>query len=431
MPSPHSVFAPTAAASSTSVFPGPSAAATASPLPIAVPKSALNPSSQQRHYHSNSQSNSVSAGQNHIASTLVYPSHSFSAASLPRTSSLLPPPHLDNRQRSNSNAGYPPPVFRNLFNGHPTLVLAEPVTEQDPGTSPPPPSQHSRPSSVGGLNEGFRNLNRWSASSTSSRGSNPTHQRTSSFGRRMSVDTVAVQALPDASPPAYHSPRKLQKLRPSTAGGSPRPVTAASRVRQRSPAPVPPLASLPPIVALPSLALPSLEQEVRGGSPSLAGRTLPQRPAYLRQPSTDDIDYFGDDTGIRQGDATRVERTDGKGVNAADKAAMPYDWSGDNARPRGHSRNRSQNAKGSADSSTSRDKSGKLPSQKAMLSKALQKANTAVQLDNAGNVEGARQSYAEACDLLQQVLLRTSGEEDKKKLEAIVRPPPSPGVALG
>jgi hypothetical protein len=55
-----------------------------------------------------------------------------------------------------------------------------------------------------------------------------------------------------------------------------------------------------------------------------------------------------------------------------------------------------------------------------MLSKALQKANMAVQLDNAENPEGAREAYAEACDLLQQVLQRTGGEEDRKKLEAIV-----------
>ncbi|OTB02806.1 hypothetical protein M426DRAFT_61642 [Hypoxylon sp. CI-4A] len=54
-----------------------------------------------------------------------------------------------------------------------------------------------------------------------------------------------------------------------------------------------------------------------------------------------------------------------------------------------------------------------------MLSKALAKANAAVQLDNAQNYGVARESYLEACDLLQQVLARTSGEEDRRKLEAI------------
>lgn len=57
-----------------------------------------------------------------------------------------------------------------------------------------------------------------------------------------------------------------------------------------------------------------------------------------------------------------------------------------------------------------------------MLSKALQKANTAVQLDNALNFEGARTAYCDACDVLHQVLLRTSGDDDRKKLEDIVRP---------
>ncbi|KAI1372537.1 hypothetical protein F4677DRAFT_456439 [Hypoxylon crocopeplum] len=54
-----------------------------------------------------------------------------------------------------------------------------------------------------------------------------------------------------------------------------------------------------------------------------------------------------------------------------------------------------------------------------MLSKALAKANAAVQLDNAQNYSSAKESYLEACDLLQQVLARTSGEEDRRKLEAI------------
>ncbi|EME80737.1 uncharacterized protein MYCFIDRAFT_87510 [Pseudocercospora fijiensis CIRAD86] len=56
---------------------------------------------------------------------------------------------------------------------------------------------------------------------------------------------------------------------------------------------------------------------------------------------------------------------------------------------------------------------------KAMLSKALQKANTAVLLDNAQNYEGALEAYSDACDLLTQVMERTSGEDDKRKLDAI------------
>lgn len=55
-----------------------------------------------------------------------------------------------------------------------------------------------------------------------------------------------------------------------------------------------------------------------------------------------------------------------------------------------------------------------------MLSRALQKANTAVLLDNAQNFEGAVDAYRDACELLHEVMLKSSGEEDKRKLDAIV-----------
>lgn len=98
---------------------------------------------------------------------------------------------------------------------------------------------------------------------------------------------------------------------------------------------------------------------------------------------------------------------------------MPYDYEGEAHAPRGLSRghSRSRSGKGSND----KGRGNKPPSQKAMLSRALQKANTAVQLDNAQNFEGAREAYAEACELLRQVLHRTTGDEDKRKLEAIRR----------
>lgn len=57
---------------------------------------------------------------------------------------------------------------------------------------------------------------------------------------------------------------------------------------------------------------------------------------------------------------------------------------------------------------------------KTMLSRALQKANTAVLLDNAQNFEGAMEAYEDACKLLQQVMIRSSQEDDRRKLDAIV-----------
>jgi MIT (microtubule interacting and transport) domain len=55
-----------------------------------------------------------------------------------------------------------------------------------------------------------------------------------------------------------------------------------------------------------------------------------------------------------------------------------------------------------------------------MLSQALEKANTAVLLDNAQNYEGAIKAYDDACRLLHEVLLRSSGLDDKRKLQTIV-----------
>ena len=54
-----------------------------------------------------------------------------------------------------------------------------------------------------------------------------------------------------------------------------------------------------------------------------------------------------------------------------------------------------------------------------MLSKALEKANTAVLLDNAMNYEGALEAYQDACHLLESVLDRTYTIDDRRKLDAI------------
>ncbi|PGH01165.1 hypothetical protein GX51_05361 [Blastomyces parvus] len=54
-----------------------------------------------------------------------------------------------------------------------------------------------------------------------------------------------------------------------------------------------------------------------------------------------------------------------------------------------------------------------------MLSKALQKANAAVLLDNATNYEGAIAAYNDACQLLQHVMHHSGGHDEKQKLEEI------------
>lgn len=56
---------------------------------------------------------------------------------------------------------------------------------------------------------------------------------------------------------------------------------------------------------------------------------------------------------------------------------------------------------------------------KAMLAKALEKANTAVVLDNKQNFLGALDAYNDACTLLQQVMDRSVNLADRRKLDAI------------
>jgi len=76
----------------------------------------------------------------------------------------------------------------------------------------------------------------------------------------------------------------------------------------------------------------------------------------------------------------------------------------------------------STDSSKRRSKTSKEKREKdkkTMLSKALEKANTAVLLDNASNFAGALEAYKDACALLQHVCERTNSAEDKAKLENI------------
>ena len=97
----------------------------------------------------------------------------------------------------------------------------------------------------------------------------------------------------------------------------------------------------------------------------------------------------------------------------------------------GHYRHRDEHNKGSGttegESSASDNRARadrihkrKAPSQKAMLSKALQKAHHAVTLDQHLNFEGAMYAYQDACALLQKVMVRSSGIEDREKLDAVV-----------
>ncbi|KAI9676497.1 MAG: hypothetical protein M1817_000655 [Caeruleum heppii] len=246
--------------------------------------------------------------------------------------------------------------------------------------------------------------------------------------------------------PVKNSPSRnfLTKTRLSSAGSLRRP-------------PVPAL-NPPPVSGHPSLTLPSLTQAVNESeSPMVTAAGTPVTadllpPSAFAPPSRD---YFGevwqDDAGSKH--RPSVHRTTtapvhlhatSSGDQSSNGMSLPHLVPSD-ATPSSHSdsnlsgepsvrkhssaRSRSERGAGghtesssSASSFKSRERHNRgdrAPSQKAQLSKALQKANTAVLLDNAQNFEGAIEAYSHACMLLQQVMKRSPGNEDRRKLEAI------------
>lgn len=303
-------------------------------------------------------------------------------------------------------------------------------------------SAHGRANSITGLRDGIGNLNRWSQSTTSSKGS-VVHGQTASFSRRMSFGGAGALAgggsgQPQGAPAANTnakstgSSNKLQKNR-SIAEDSFAKPSQPGRVFTAPSAFSKPQAS--------SLILPSLQTRpdkdsfLTASTNTPLGSDIPSVLAYGTPP-----DYFGktwedavtraspqSKAGAQANSPFEYTASTGGGAHARLQSSVSQPRSNkqdiDPATSRGHSRNRSQAAKGSSgtnSSDKSKDQTSKQPSQKAMLSKALQKANTAVLLDNAQNFEGAIQAYSEACNLLQQVMARSSGDEDKRKLEAIV-----------
>ncbi|KAL7792598.1 hypothetical protein V8C37DRAFT_120130 [Trichoderma ceciliae] len=308
----------------------------------------------------------------------------FSSARLPRSSSLIPPlrvvpsPALDANIASSADTSNLHHHNHHHQHQHQQTLrdtVHPPVSLKRPST---PSSQLNRGASTGASpQEGSRTRNRWSTSSVSSASSrtSPYASRQASASisqshtRRASFEAVAFHAsAPPAAAPAAAPP-------PSTQAPHKPPLTDRSRFASSHRSATPTLAH--PMRTESSMSMRHYESNhLRSMSPN------PYAPTTTTTSST---------------------------------ARMPHEQSHDPYAPRGHSRDHS----GKSSRDMGKPRAQKNPSQKAMLSRALQKANTAVQLDNAQNFEGAREAYAEACDLLQQVLDRTSGDEDKRKLEAI------------
>ncbi|KAH8887871.1 hypothetical protein GQ53DRAFT_768178 [Thozetella sp. PMI_491] len=406
MPSPHTVVTPPTSNAAATTKPSPAATYSgklyASPPPkntlpgIDLEAGASRNYSYQSPYQNTARSDSQYPHP-HISSAVsaALPSQAFfSAAALPRTSSLLPPPRLAAESGGPKTQAFQSPIDVATTRG----ARSDSVNDLESSRR-----RHSRSSSTGGLNESLRSLNRWSASTASSRASVKT-----STARRMSVDVTV-------APPVTNTPRKLQKQRPSISSQPPQSPERSRKTSIPESAPIPPLQSLPQIATLPSL-----EFDV-SGSGVLAG-LAPSRSPRPRPRPTDDQGFGWDEPKSTIGQPSPISSPfENFGPLMAPPAmardsTMPRTQNGE---VKGHTRSRSTQNGSTDTTATNRTRSSKTSSQKAMLSKALQKANTAVEFDNAANFEGARSAYSEACELLQQVLQRTSGEEDRKKLEAI------------
>lgn len=346
------------------------------------------------------------------------PSLSYSATTEDRLPYPLPTNNSVSNSRSNNssaNSTLNAPVNRLQRKpsfGNPRQIAPPPQNESHDaiGESRRQPRQpHSRSSSTSGAQELSGNFNRWSQSTTSSAGG---HIRSrSNSNSRLSFGGSGLNGNGVGQSP----PRKLQKSRPSIDNS---PQTRRPTDRPANP-PLP--SSLPPIITLP------IDQQPGNNSPSLSSALTPSTAGLLSAAVHQTVpDYFGKSwEGSRPRDISQRRSPSRSGNHSISpspistfsaEAATRRRLSGEGAGvPRGHSRNRSR-----AEKSSSSSRGSKQPSQKAMLSKALQKANTAVLLDNAQNYEGAMQAYSEACNLLQQVMARSSGDEDRRKLEAIV-----------
>lgn len=349
---------------------------------------------------------------------------------LPRSSSLLPPSRLvpgTNQKGINALTGGPSP--QSTSERRDTLLAARYDYHQymhsgnkQPAPSIIAPTLYNRDSVY----------NRWSASSQGSShsrshsaapaitttGSSATHlaapRSASRASHRASTSLDTTFLLTNNSPPNHTTHPRIQRNRTPTSESS-------SSETQKPYLPLPGLPTFEP--------LGSLEHDLRVANTHSDNTQSPQRPSRYRNISNSPekstsrpqlnpaATRDNSNSPSRSQPAPFLRISPPRSRLSPPRAPMPSDQSQEASQSHGHTRSRP--GKSSSDSSKSRG-TAKTPSQKAMLSRALQKANAAVGLDNNQDFTGARQAYSDACDLLQQVLQRTTAQEDKRKLEAIV-----------
>ena len=367
------------------------------------------------------------------------------------------------RAASLTRIGTRPPPVSTLRSQSPIEYDLCPAFRSNRTLSPDPHRRSSaiytHPDTLTGIREGVGNLNRWSQSTSSSK-SSATNNRQNSFSRRLSGSFGTFGGFASSQSPPPHrivlaksrtppvsSPRGVLKaLPPAPATLSPPPITTLPSLSQAVDAAHSPstVATVTPATA--DLLTPStyssggpdyFGEKWKGRSPSNKRVSIPRpttalSPIGQRSPSNRDI-WTRSSESLRPTILSDTAASS-KAVQTSSRIAHR---NRNQASRTGHSRNRGEAGKGSGgtgdESSTSsarsdqdRGRRRRPPSQKAMLSKALQKANHAVLLDNAQNFEGAMDAYGDACALLQQVMMRSSGDDDRRKLEAIVRDPIAP-----
>lgn len=363
------------------------------------------------------------------------------------------------RAASLTRIGTRPPPVSTLRSQSPIEYDLGPPTSRSNRTLSPDPHRrssaiYSHPDSVTGIREGVGNLNRWSQSTSSSK-SSATNNKRNSFSRRLSGSFGTFSGFASSQSPPPH---RVVFVKSRT------PPASSPRGALKALPPAPTALSSPPIVTLPALSKAIDAAE----SPSTVATITPATTDLLT-PSTypsGGPDYFGEQWKGRSPTNKRVSvqrpttarspigqpppshRDIWTGLSEPQRPTLLSDITAsskavqrpphtahrnkDQASGIGHSRHRGEAGKGSggtgdessassARSDHDRGRRRRPPSQKAMLSKALQKANHAVLLDNAQNFEGAMDAYGDACALLQQVMMRSSGDDDRRKLEAIVR----------
>ncbi|KAK0283683.1 hypothetical protein LTR35_006142 [Friedmanniomyces endolithicus] len=279
-----------------------------------------------------------------------------------------------------------------------------------------------------GETEGLNNLNRWSESTDSSVASLGGTRRS----RASSGAALPGQADHQPSPQKRsratidHSARSSPNRKPLSSGVSSRPRRSSP---DASPERLRHLLSRPESYATSNTTLPPLHTTPALTDPS-NDNDSPSTIQTITTPSTHSLylvqDYFGED-GISPRNKAKDKRPVVIRNHTAPMSAINHMRTPVTEPPREPlrrtrtSEKREQDVKPSDGSRRrgSRSRESREKDKKAMLSKALQKANTAVLLDNAQNFEGALEAYADACRLLQHVMDRSSAADDKRKLEAI------------